>query len=353
MKFLIFVILIISQTATALIKKSDSGISKTEVDSWGDVFKSQAEPLSTSHNELLNQIPPVLAKSAPFATVFGNDNRVEIEESVWPWTTIGELEIKNVEHDNGYEYFKCTATLVGECVALTAAHCIVRNPDDSIKPITFRPSFDSEKYQVTEAIMDERVNYFTFLDESKVKEETLALDWAIIRLNGNPGSAEKWGSSGLIKVSKAEEFFRESTIRMVQENSENKKQKISNKPIGAIYKQSFNKVINVKTAGYSGDVFGGNISYDPLCGNAFYRNIYSNKQILPQKLIFHKADMNKGASGSSLFVGEGVNMNIVGIVVAGASTNYLDETAREYNYAVPTEVFYDYLQHELSEPCGP
>src|SRR5262245_13573178 len=48
--------------------------------------------------------------------IFGNDDRISVDSTVWPWSAIGLLQRK--------VGWACTATLVTENAVLTAAHCL-------------------------------------------------------------------------------------------------------------------------------------------------------------------------------------------------------------------------------------
>lgn len=72
-----------------------------------------------------------------YANVIGQDDRVPMLSSQYPWSAIGRIEIGN----QGI----CSATLIANDLILTAAHCLI---DETTKtryhtymPVVFAPNF--------------------------------------------------------------------------------------------------------------------------------------------------------------------------------------------------------------------
>ena len=74
-------------------------------------------------------------RSAIFLDTSGNDSRIAMTNSAYPWSTIGRIY-----RDNGNgTHSTCTGTLVGQSVMLTAAHCVLH--DGVIEGILFQANY--------------------------------------------------------------------------------------------------------------------------------------------------------------------------------------------------------------------
>ena len=109
--------------------------------------------------------------------VFGLDNREGITSSEHPWSAIGRLS-------NG-----CTATLVANNIAVTAAHCVLANGDAggglSSGTMYFYPNYKNGSYD-DYAIVD------WFWWGTGYPGALRSSDWAILRLDRNIGDDYGW-----------------------------------------------------------------------------------------------------------------------------------------------------------------
>lgn len=105
---------------------------------------------------------------------FGRDDRVILDHRAYPWNVVGEIEI-----DGGGQ---CTATLIGEDVLITAAHCI-----SSEQGLNARGRFvtaigaDGGPYeaQITHYLIDPRFDYQRFTSGNEID----GTDWALLRID--------------------------------------------------------------------------------------------------------------------------------------------------------------------------
>ena len=116
--------------------------------------------------------------SAPQKVVFldnsGQDPRVPMTTTTYPWSSIGRIY-----YDNGNGTLQiCTATMVGRKVAVTAAHCVLKNRQ--VVGVTFQADY----------------NQGSFTAQAKSKEIEVGTtntdnlsdtDWAVIELDSPIG----------------------------------------------------------------------------------------------------------------------------------------------------------------------
>ncbi len=104
---------------------------------------------------------------------FGRDDRLFMDTSVLPWSVVGTLTDAN----GG----QCTATLVGENILVTAAHCI--EYDTGVDATgTFETAFDRRGGSLSAEVIDFWVSPDRAADNAN-NDEAAGTDWALLRLD--------------------------------------------------------------------------------------------------------------------------------------------------------------------------
>lgn len=216
--------------------------------------------------------------------VFGADDREAITTTEYPWTTIGRV----VSPNGG----ACTGTLVAKDLVLTAAHCII-DPDTKAPyagNFQFQPNFKNgtavETYSVSHL-------WWGTNDPDQFRRA----DWAIIRIDGDPGS--RFGGLGVAST----------TV------------------------ENFPAVLTV--AGYSSNFMNGMTA-------GIHHNCTTKKKDTVNKLISHDCDTSRGSSGGPVLRMLDNKLTVYGINVAerrqgGEESLYRGVYDEDYaNIAIPT-----------------
>ncbi len=106
---------------------------------------------------------------------FGDDNRVAMRSSGYPWSAIGQVQIDGGGH--------CTGTLIGQDLVLTNAHCIWSN--GKLRATFFAPNYKNGQ-------SPERVRGIYYWWGTSKPDQARGADWAIIRLERKIGSRYGW-----------------------------------------------------------------------------------------------------------------------------------------------------------------
>lgn len=110
-----------------------------------------------------------------WAGVFGTDNRKEVTDINFPWSAIGRLTISDSH---------CTATLIGPCHILTAAHCVIS--ESTKEPYKYPMKFTSHAGI-------ESANITTIFHSKKAEKVfNWKNDWAIAILDRPIGKKIGW-----------------------------------------------------------------------------------------------------------------------------------------------------------------
>jgi len=109
------------------------------------------------------------------AGIHGIDNRIEVTDKKFPWSAIGRLMVGDSQ---------CTATLIGPCQILTAAHCVIS--DSNKEPYKYPMKFTSHNGVDSSGIKN--------IIHNKKEEKTSSwkYDWAIAILDKPIGRKAGW-----------------------------------------------------------------------------------------------------------------------------------------------------------------
>lgn len=108
------------------------------------------------------------------AAIYGDDNRTLVVSLEYPWRSIGKLQITTAKSRG-----TCTATLIGQCYIVTAAHCVSNTRGSVDGLLTFHGSSDNVIAEVNE------------LTYGRYAQDPIN-DWAIGRLSLSLGSRLDW-----------------------------------------------------------------------------------------------------------------------------------------------------------------
>jgi V8-like Glu-specific endopeptidase len=112
-----------------------------------------------------------------FPLGFGDDNRIPMRSSSYPWSAVGQVQIDGGGH--------CTGALIGRDLVLTNAHCIWENGKRT--NITFAPNYKNKQ-------SPEKVRGIRYWWGTSDPSKNRGADWAIIRLEQPIG--DRYGSFG-------------------------------------------------------------------------------------------------------------------------------------------------------------
>jgi protease YdgD len=259
--------------------------------------------LASPYAHAAEQLPPSPGILSPShsTNVFGRDDRQTVTNRNAPWSAIGRLLLPDGTH--------CTATLVSRSLALTAAHCVMKDKALMKGNYRFQPQYSHGSTE------ESGVNYIWW--GTTDPDTYRGLDWAILRLEKPLG--DRYGWMG-------------------------------------VRKQNGYDLLSARTyymGGYSGDYQKGEV--------ASWQGGFRFTHFWPASgFAWHDADTTRGASGSSIFFYEnssqpGTSAYVVSINVAeyrnGGDTSligvpYSEKTA---NVAIPSETFYDYVVEAIRQ----
>ena len=114
---------------------------------------------------------------------FGNDDRMSMDTSVFPWAVIGQIRM-----DQGGA---CTATLIGPDILITAAHCILHDGR-----IDARGEFETGAMLAGDTPTSQIIDYYLPPEQTRSGTSTAGdsgpHDWALLRINDRLGDQLGW-----------------------------------------------------------------------------------------------------------------------------------------------------------------
>ncbi len=121
---------------------------------------------------------------AIFLDSVGKDHRQAMDVTKYPWSAIGRLS-----SPQGWLHAElCTATMVGRTIAVTAAHCVVK--DGRKTKVVFKAGYFHDHYVAKATSINIEVGTTEFLDVDHATEQEVAKDrvnwpndWAVIQLD--------------------------------------------------------------------------------------------------------------------------------------------------------------------------
>jgi protease YdgD len=108
---------------------------------------------------------------------FGEDDRLPMTSSAYPWSAIGRVQINGGGH--------CTGTLIGRDLVLTNAHCIFESGTRRLRGASFSPNYKNGSAPETVRGVD---YYWGTDDPNKYRDG----DWAVIKLERPIGDKYGW-----------------------------------------------------------------------------------------------------------------------------------------------------------------
>ncbi len=261
-------------------------------------------PLTETSMTLMTVIAPVIV-AAFFAlqgcgvrssegrlhNVFGEDDRVALDQHDRKWTAIGKI------FNTG-----CSGTMVGRDIVLTAAHCVI---DPATKQISTNLTWYRPDYVNGTAPVESRIDevWPGTLDPTS----DTGRDWAILRLRDPIGEKVGW--------------------------------------IDVNFTDTMNFPDKLTVAGYSTDFQGGEVA-------GLHVDCDTRGRFPATNLIFHDCDLTRGSSGGPALTWFLGSVFVTGVNIAERRENgdvslhvdaYDDEHA---NVVIPTQGFYNFLKQQ-------
>ena len=115
---------------------------------------------------------------SPNKLLSGTDSRIKVNTSISPYKSIGYLTTKYEKSNN---YYRGTAYLVDNNIAITAAHCAYSRENGEATVLNFSPARDENNYPYGTV----GVTKYAVLPEYKNGDDNY--DWAILVLESNIG----------------------------------------------------------------------------------------------------------------------------------------------------------------------
>ena len=183
--------------------------------------------------------------------VFGQDERIPMTSSAYPWSAIGRVEAPIDQNTVS----RCTGTLIARDLVVTNAHCVFGKDGKPYQSMSFAPNLIDDRSQ-------DNANVNSVVVGTDKPEDESAKDWAILKLDQSLGEKYGWMEWVSADVSKLAELPKRFIL--------------------AGYSGDFPKGRGGSTAGVH---LGCSIrGFEPQLG-----------------LAMHDCDMTRGASGGAIF----------------------------------------------------
>ncbi len=220
---------------------------------------------------------------------FGYDDRQRVDTARYPWSAIGEVSFRDGS--------SCTASLVAEDVAITAAHCFFTD-GNPVQPTVFRAGRDGNRHAASANVIRHFLaadfNYLIWSQTNQLENS----DWAFMVLDQPIGRTA--GTLGVYEMGPAD-----------------------------MERATGNSWHTVYQAGYSWDAptrMTGNIDCNVV-------------QVRNNGTIFHECDTTRGDSGSPIFIEIDGDFFIIAIdsqfyVTSGGPSRYLAVDSRSFGSAL-------------------